>query len=152
MIRGLNELLDRYLKIALAILFSGLIGAVFLQVIARNILLVPITWTLDLAQLIFSWCIFLGAALAYRYGGHYLVNLWKENNRFEFVPRIVTFFASCAVIYILVRHGIEMSLIGLNRTTLSLNISEFWFYLPIPLCGFLMGLFLFEKLTKGDFR
>lgn len=150
MIAKLNDVMDRILQSVLAVLFSGLIGVVFLQVVARNVLKVPITWTLDLAQLIFSWSIFLGAALAFRYGGHYLVNLWKVDSPLEFLPRTVTFLASCVVIFVLTWHGIIMSMIGLNRTSLTLNISEFWFYLPIPLCGALMGLFLLEKLMNGN--
>jgi TRAP-type C4-dicarboxylate transport system permease small subunit len=152
MIAKLNSVLDRGLRSVLATLFVGLIGVVFLQVVARNVLKIPVTWTLDLAQLIFSWSIFLGAALAFRYGGHYLVDLWKKDSSFDFLPKTVTFFASCAVIYVLTWHGTIMSMIGLNRTSLALNISEFWFYLPIPLCGALMGLFLLEKLISGDMK
>ncbi|MFK8036205.1 MAG: TRAP transporter small permease [Hyphomicrobiales bacterium] len=152
MIAKLNSIIDRVLQSVLATLFAGLIAVVFLQVAARNVFKIPVVWTLDLAQLIFSWCIFLGAALAFRYGGHYLVNLWKEDSRLEFMPRTVAFLASCAVIFVLTWHGTIMSMIGLNRTSLSLGISEFWFYLPIPLCGALMGLFLLEKLIKGDLK
>ena len=54
------------------------------------------------------------------------------------------------MIYVLTRYGVVMSMIALNRLSLSLGISEFWFYLPIPLSGALMGLFLLEKLVNGE--
>ena len=150
MITKLNDIIDTLLQIILAFLFSNLILVVFLQITARNIFQVPVTWTLDLAQLIFSWCIFLGAALALRHGGHYLVDLWAKNSRFDFIPKFATYVASLAVIYVLIWHGALMSMIGLNRESLALNISEFWFYLPIPICGGLMVLFLIEKFIKGE--
>ena len=152
MIMKLNDAMDRLLRSVLAALFAGLISVVFIQVFARNVLKVPMTWTLDLAQLIFSWCIFLGAALAFRYGTHYLVNIWNEDSRFNILPRVVTFLSSCIVIFVLTWHGTIMSMIGLNRTSLALNISEFWFFLPIPICGTLMGFFLLEKLLNGDLK
>ncbi len=147
-----NSFLDSILQVILAILFSGLITVVFMQVVARNILKIPLVWTLDLAQLIFSWCIFLGAALAFRYNGHYLVDLWKKDSSFEFLPRSAVLIASLAVVYVLTWHGIQMSLIVLNRMSLSLNISIFWFYVPIPICGALIGLFLLEKVIKGELK
>ncbi|WP_306261232.1 TRAP transporter small permease [Pararhizobium sp. IMCC21322] len=150
MLKTLGDTLDRIFQMVLACLFAGLIGVVFMQVAARNILMVPMTWTLDLAQLLFSWCIFLGAAFAYRRGGHYLVNLWPKNSPLNIIPKIATYLAAAIVVYVLVRHGIIMSLIGLNRVALSLNISEFWFYLPIPICGAFIGLFTIEALLDRN--
>ncbi|CAN0485418.1 unnamed protein product [Scytosiphon promiscuus] len=146
MLKILGDTLDRIFQMVLACLFAGLIAVVFIQVAARNILMVPMTWTLDLAQLLFSWCIFLGAAFAYRRGGHYLVNLWPKNSPLNIIPQIATYLAAAIVVFVLVWHGIVMSQIGLNRVSLALNISEFWFYLPIPICGAFIGLFTIEAL------
>lgn len=148
MLKALGDTLDRIFQMVLACLFSGLIAVVFIQVAARNILLVPMTWTLDLAQLLFSWCIFLGAAFAYRRGGHYLVNLWPKDSPLEIIPKVATYLAAAVVVFVLVWHGVIMSMIGLNRVSLALNISEFWFYLPIPLCGAFIGLFTIEALLE----
>ena len=147
---GIADFIDRLVRGILALLFAGLIAVVAFQIAARNILLISAPWSLDVAQLLFSWCIFLGAGLAFRYREHYTVNLWPAHSPLDIIPGIAAFLASVAVIFVLIRHGIAMSGIGLNRLSLSLNISEFWFYLPIPVCGFLMALFQFEKLTKGE--
>lgn len=149
MLKTFGDALDRLFQTILAGLFAGLIAVVFVQVAARNILMVPMTWTLDLAQLLFSWCIFLGAAFAYRRGGHYLVNLWPDDSPLNIIPRIATILAAGVVVFVLVWHGALMSQIGLNRVSLSLNISEFWYYVPIPICGVLIGLFTLESLTSG---
>lgn len=147
---GIADFIDRLVRGILALLFAGLIAVVAFQIAARNILLISSPWSLDVAQLLFSWCIFLGAGLAFRYREHYTVNLWPAHSPLDIIPAIAAFLASVAVIFVLIRHGIAMSGIGLNRLSLSLNISEFWFYLPIPVCGFLMALFQLEKLTKGE--
>ena len=147
---GIVDFIDRLLRGILALLFAGLIAVVAFQIAARNILLISAPWSLDVAQLLFSWCIFLGAGLAFRYREHYTVNLWPAHGPLGMIPKIAAFPASIAVIFVLIRHGIEMSGIGLNRLSLSLDISEFWFYLPIPVCGSLMALFQLEKLTKGE--
>lgn len=144
-----NSRLNRISRNVLAVLFAGLIVVVFVQVAARNVLHLPLTWTLDLAQLLFTWCIFLGAAFAFRQGGHYLVDLWPDNRRLNQILGFVTHGATAVVVYVLVWHGLLMSQIGLNRMSLSLNISEFWYYLPIPLCGLLIGLFALENLLTS---
>ncbi len=144
-----NTALERIFGYLLACLFAALIIDVFIQVFARNALQVPMIWTLDLAQLLFSWCIFLGAALAFRKGAHYVVDLWPAQGRFHIVPVAVSFLASAIVIFVLIWNGALMSQIGFNRLSPALNISEFWFFLPIPLGGVCMALFLCEGIIEG---
>ncbi|XWN29656.1 MAG: TRAP transporter small permease [Devosia sp.] len=147
MLRRINNGLERVFGPLLAALFAGLILVVFAQVTARNVLEIPLIWTLDLAQLLFSWCIFLGAAFAFRRGEHYHVDLWPTHGPLRWIPLLVPLVASAVVIYVLVRHGVIMSEIGLNRLSPSLGISEFWFFLPIPIGGALMGFFLLERVA-----
>lgn len=149
MLMHFNTALERLFGYVLAGLFSGLILTVFLQVTARNILKVPMVWTLDVAQLLFSWCIFIGAAFAFRKGGHYVVDIWPKAGPLNFLPTTASLIASVIVIYVLIWNGTVMSLIGFNRFTPSLGISEFWFFLPIPLGGVCMALFLLEHMIEG---
>lgn len=149
MLFRLNNLLERYFGYVLAALFAALILVVFLQVMARNVLEIPLIWTLDVAQLLFSWCIFLGAALAFRKGEHYVVDLWPSQGPLNWIPVVVPLLASATVIFVLVRNGIVMSGMGLNRLSPSLGISEFWFFVPIPIAGAFMALFLAERVFTG---
>jgi len=149
MLSRLNDRLERAFGYVLAALFAALILVVFLQVMARNVLEIPLIWTLDAAQLLFSWCIFMGAALAFRKGEHYVVDLWPEHGGLTWIPAAVSLAVSAAVIFILVNNGAAMSGIGLNRLSPSLGISEFWFFVPIPIAGVFMALFLVERLLAG---
>ena len=147
MLQTINDRIERLVGGTLALLFTGLILTVFMQVVARNILLIPLVWTLDLAQLLFSWCIFLGAALAYRRNQHYQIDLWPKGGALEWLPRIAVLMGSVVVLFVLIRNGYAMTVIGLNRESQSLGVSEMWFFMPIPIGGFLMALFLLENLT-----
>ena len=143
------DVLERAVAWALGALFAGLIAVVAMQVLARNVLEVPMIWTLDLAQLLFVWCIFLGAALAWRKGGHYEVNLWPAAGPMAQVPRIVAVFATLAVVWVLIVNGAAMTQIATRRTSQTLGISEFWYFFPIPLCGGLIAIFLVEAVARA---
>lgn len=148
MIIRLNAVIEQWVGRALAVVFAGLIAVVFIQVAARNVLQIPMIWTLDLAQLLFAWCIFIGASLAFRQGAHYIVNLWPSTGFMDNLSTRASMVLSAIVIFVLISNGVKMSLIGLNRESPSLGFSEFWFFVPIPVCGVFMLLFLVEHVLR----
>ncbi|MFK7893837.1 MAG: TRAP transporter small permease [Granulosicoccus sp.] len=154
MITRFNAATQRIVHWVLALLFAGLISVVALQVLARNVLRLPMIWTLDVAQLLFVWCIFLGAGVAFRQGAHYIVDLWPASGLFARLPVLVSFAASLAVVYVLAKYGVEMTEIAARRQSQSLGISMAWYFMPIPICGVLVGLAMLEKvetvLTKRE--
>ena len=139
----------RAAEIAAGAMFFGLICAVALQVIARNVLRIPILWTSDVAQLLFSWLIFIGAAIGLRQGAHYFVDvLPAADNAFR---RGVTWFglaASVVVIFILVTNGWALTMARARGEIQSIGISRLWLYVPIPISGAMMALFLVEIALK----
>ena len=149
MLTRLNDMVERVSLWVLAFLFAALILVVGVQVLARNVFQVPMIWTLDMAQLLFSWCICLGAAVAFRQKRHYEVNIWPTDGAVTVVPRIAATIGSILVIYVLAWHGLEMAQITLPRFNQSLRISEVWFIAPIPLGGALMALFLVEQILEA---
>ena len=148
MITRLNAAIEAWVGRALAVAFAGLITVVFIQVVARNVLQLPMIWTLDLAQLLFAWCIFIGAALAFRQGAHYIVNLWPSASFMDSLSTRASMLLSAIVIFVLIFNGVKMSMIGLNRESPSLGFSEFWFFVPMPVCGVFMLLFLIEHVLR----
>lgn len=127
--------------------FLALVVTVGLQVGARNIFRMPLIWTLDLAQLLFSWLIFIGAAVAFRRGAHYMVDIWPETwGGFRFLLDIVGVLSAALVVYVLVVHGWTLTEIRRTSTVASLGISHSWMFLPMPLSGGLMALFLLEAI------
>ncbi|WP_048646693.1 TRAP transporter small permease [Nitratireductor soli] len=129
--------------------FLAMVVTVGLQVGARNVLKLPLIWTLDLAQLLFSWLIFIGAAVAFRRGAHYVVDLWPENwRRFRFVLEIVGVLAAAIVIYVLVVHGWTLVEIRSTSNVSTLGIAHSWMFLPMPIGGGLMLIFLIEAVQN----
>ncbi len=147
LLRSLNRYLDTGLRYFLAFLFAGMIVVVFTQVFARNVLQVPMVWTLDMAQLLFSWCIFIGAALALRWDAHYVLDLmpghWKISRT---SLKIIAHIGSVIVVGVMLYNGLIFTDMGLTRFAPALGITEFWFFLPIPLSAALMIPFLCEQI------
>lgn len=140
----INDIAEAVVSRLMAAAFAALIGVVAIQVLARNVLSMPVIWTLDVAQLLFAWCIFLGAGVAFRHGTHYIVDLWPAEGPLSVIPVATSFVASAVVVYVLVRHGIDMAEIMSRRRSQTLGISFFWYFVPIPICGALIGLAMLE--------
>ncbi|MEO0385943.1 MAG: TRAP transporter small permease [Pseudomonadota bacterium] len=146
MLTRLNTFVEGLVGWLMAAAFAALIGVVALQVLARNVFAMPMIWTLDAAQLLFAWCIFLGAGIAFRRGAHYCVDLWPPSGPLARVPVICAFIASGVVVYVLIWHGLEMAEIGARRQSQTLGISLYWNFVPIPIGGVLIGLALLEQI------
>lgn len=130
--------------------FLAMIATVALQVTARNLLGLPFIWTLDLAQLLFSWLVFIGAAVAFRRGAHYTVDIWPEDRpRLDLVLRVIGYAAAAIVVFVMLRYGWNLTRIRWSGSVQSLGISRGWMFLPIPLSGALMLLFLIEAIGDG---
>ena len=149
MLKRLNDRLEQALRALFALLFALLIVVVFAQVTARNVLEIPSIWTLDAAQLLFAWTIFLGAAVALRHGAHYRLELvppgWARTN---LALDGVAHLAAVVVVLVLLRHGLVFAEIGLRRTSPTLRLAGTWFFAPIPLGAAAMALFLIEAVLE----
>lgn len=145
MINHLSNIAVRITETFLWIGFAGLIVTVALQVLARNVLLVPMIWTGDVAQLLFAWLIFIGAALGVRKGVHYTVDVLPMHSPFVRAATFwISFAAGLGVVYLLVWHGWTLASIRASGTVQSLGISRFWMFAPFPVSGALMLLFLID--------
>lgn len=156
MLRSLNGYVERMLLAGLALGFAGLIATVSAQVIARNVLEIPLIWTLDVAQLLFAWCIFIGAAVALRRGGHYALDLFPADQvTLRRAVGLISFAASVIVVFVLIRYGAVLATMGWRQESAAIGISGSWFFAPIPLSGVFMALFLAEHavdLMRGGVR
>jgi len=144
----INSIMETMAGWLLAALFAALIGVVALQVLARNILAMPMIWTLDVAQLLFAWCIFVGAGIAFRKGTHYVVDLWPAKGPVTWIPATTSFVAAVVVVCILIRNGIDMADIMSRRKSQTMGISLAWYFAPFPICGVLIGLALLERIER----
>lgn len=148
----LNRLCDGVSKIVGTLswmAFAALIATVALQVIARNILKVPMIWTSDLALLLFTWLIFIGAATGLRKGAHYVVDLLPIHRPpVRLFATIMGILSGLAVAWLLGVHGWTLARMRASGEIQSLGLSRFWIYLALPASGYLMALYLLEMIAN----
>ncbi|MYZ48304.1 TRAP transporter small permease [Propylenella binzhouense] len=143
-LKTVNAGLEHALAVLFSLLFGLMIADVLLQVVSRNSG-VAVLWTLDLAQLLFSWCIFIGAAVGVRRGSHYVITLLPEGmRRANSALKLVSDAVIVTVALVMVAQGFAFSAMGSSTDVESLGISQYWYFLPIPLSGILILVFILE--------
>ncbi|MBP0616136.1 TRAP transporter small permease [Jiella mangrovi] len=149
MLRRFNAMVAKVVEFGLWLGFTALILTVGLQVLARTILKIPLIWTPDLAQLLFSWLIFVGAAIALRRNAHYNVDMLPPSwTRLDAPLALVGFLVAAGVIYLLTVNGTVLAQLRMSGTIQSLGISRGWIFASIPVSGVLMALFSIEALVE----
>lgn len=145
MLERFCDRLNRVAEILTGAMFFGLIFTVALQVVTRNVLRMPMLWTGDVAQLLFAWLIFVGAAIGLRKGAHYAIDLLPQDNAFVRAGiEWISITAGAVVVYIMMVNGWALASLRASGEVQSLGISRLWLYAPIPTGGAMMALFLVE--------
>lgn len=129
-----------------SIIMMAIVALVFIAASSRY-LGSPINWSVDLAQGLFVWVVYLGASLAARDDRHigvsYFVDLLSPA-----LKRIVTIAGNLLVIVFLgcvVYYGIVVSVINVNRQLTSIPISYSFITIAASVGCFLMVLTITGK-------
>ncbi|HSR10743.1 MAG TPA: TRAP transporter small permease subunit, partial [Thermodesulfobacteriota bacterium] len=93
-----------------------------------------------------QWVAFLGAAVGVRRMRHFGIELVvkKFPPKAHRVVEILVPFIIAVVAVTLVTEGYKLILVNSNRIYSSMDVSYIWAYLPIPLSGILILVFLVE--------
>jgi TRAP-type C4-dicarboxylate transport system permease small subunit len=130
------------------ILVVALAVIVFLQVFNRFVLKAPLAWSEDLAMLLFQWVAFLGAAVGVRRTRHFgielVVKMMSARTR-HWIEILVIPLVVGAVAVVMIFQGYSVIQFNLNRVYSSMDLSYIWAYLPIPISGVLIIIFLIEQ-------
>jgi len=70
----MRSLLDRIVGGALALVMGGMTVLVFASVVLRYVLNSPVTWSEELASLLFAWLTFVGAYVGFRSRSHIAID------------------------------------------------------------------------------
>ena len=100
-------------------------------------------WSEEINTLLFSWVSFLGAGAIARHGHHIGVDMvyGRLGKRGQYNLRFLYMILSLVVVFVMVYFGTKMALfVGKYQKSLYLDISLFYFYLPIPIGGVIFGL------------
>ncbi|MFQ3622536.1 MAG: TRAP transporter small permease subunit [Acetobacteraceae bacterium] len=119
------------------------------QVAGREVLGVPALWTQEAALLLFTWCVFLGSAVAVRRSAHYVCEVLPPSMpRGRACLKLVGDAGIAVGAVVLFWGGLGFAEIGLFRDLETLGIAEAWQMAALPVGAALMLLFLAEVVAE----
>ena len=127
-----------------AVMVVALAIIVFVQVFNRFVLKAPLAWSEDLAMLLFQWVAFLGAAIGVKRMRHFGIELVvrKLPEKIHHKLELIVPFIMGIVALTMITEGIGLIGFNKNRIYSSMDLSYIWAYLPIPVSGCLMILYI----------
>jgi TRAP-type transport system small permease protein len=137
---------DNLIEGVCAGLMVALTLVVFVQVFNRFVLKTPLAWSEDLAMLLYQWVVFVGAALGVKRLRHFGIELVVRQlpQRLRHRVELLTPLAMAIVALVMIVQG--WAILGLNRNRIyaTMDLSYTWAFLPIPLAGVLILLYLIQ--------
>jgi len=147
-LREINKAIDSIIKKICIILLIFFTAVVLLQILARNYIKVPMSWTAEVALFLFLWSVYLGSAIAIRSRQHYIVEVLPKI--FIRTTAIMTTFSDIiifGILFVLIWGGVKFSGMGFHRFFISLPISMAWLFVAMPISGIVMCLFGIENVV-----
>jgi len=151
LIEGFDKWGERIMIKTGAALMAVIVAVISVGVFKRYVLDSPLVWTEELSTFLFIWVSFLGAAVASSRKKHILVDIFV--NRLSPAKRrlaalvlngLIVLFLALVVI-----GGIKLQPITATHASVTLNIAKNWYYLPVVLACFYMGVLHLGELLKA---
>lgn len=133
--RKLNRFFDRILYGSTAVFSIAFFIIVIIAVSSRYIIKAPILASIELSRLFFVWSCFLAAAITYRRKAHVAITFGFN----KFPPKLqkaVQFLNYCIILIfsgIVLYYSILVNKLLWTSELPMLEISQSWFYVPVPL-------------------
>ncbi len=143
----MKRVLENLVESVCMVLVVALAVVVFLQVFNRFVLKAPLAWSEDLAMLLFQWVAFLGAAVGIKRMRHFGIELVvkKMSPKARHAIEILVPFIVGIVAVTMITEGYKLIQFNTNRIYSSMDLSYVWAYLPIPVSGALIIIFLIQQ-------
>ncbi len=133
-----------------ALLLVGMCLVAVAKVASRYLLASPFTWAEELATILFSWVVFVGASLALKKNEHFSMDVVVD--LLPGVPkkllRAVGLLLVLVFCLLIISYGIRLAVLNWYVKTAVLEISRAWLYLAVPFGGTLMLLRASEMLVR----
>ena len=117
-----------------------MVTAVFMQVIFRYVLLLPLSWSEELARYTFMWTTFLGASVALRLNSLPNITLGLKLFPIKLQPYLylITNALTLVFCYHFVVYGTEITMVVAPDTSPGLDFTMSWAYAALPVGGLFM--------------
>jgi TRAP-type C4-dicarboxylate transport system permease small subunit len=136
----MRSLLDRMVDGVLALILGAMTVLVFASVVLRYVLNSPVTWSEELASLLFAWITFVGAFVGFRSRSHIAIDTLVV----FLPPRVRRDMNRCvevvvlAILGLFVWQGVRLCLTTWGLEFPALEISRGYLYLSLPVGASLM--------------
>ncbi len=120
------------------------------QVFSRYILKNPLGWTEELVRFVFIWSIFMGAVIASKNRQHIRVETFHKylsNSVNTFIEIFVNISIVIFFIYI-IPPAFRYALYAYHIKSTASEISMFFVYISLPLCGVFMTIYYVSHIIK----
>ena len=152
-LQRISDIINRATEVILVIVLSAMAVVVFLQVIFRYVLNLPLFWTEEFARYCLVWCSLLGSAVAVKRGQHIAVTLFLE--RFPSALRrgltITALISVLVILTVIFWGGIQLVVITWAQISPALRVSMSIPYLAVPVGAALMlvhtVIFILQAIT-----
>ena len=134
------------IEAACAVAVVALALTVTVQVFNRFVLKTPLAWSEDLAMLLFQWVVFLGAALGVERMRHFGIELVVRQfpERIRHWVELLTPIVMAVVALVMIFQGWTILSFNTSRTFPTMDLTYTWAFLPIPLAGVLILIYLIQ--------
>ena len=121
---------------------------VFLQVVFRYVLSMPLAWAEESARFLFIWVALLGAALGVKDRAHFAITLVVDRfpRQVREAVRVLLALGGSYIFYVMVTEGWMLVLLNRNQESPAVGIVMSIPYLVIPISGLLMLYFTWADL------
>ncbi len=147
--RTFFETMTRLEESVSQIFMAFIVFLVFIAALTRFIGY-PINWSVDIAQAVFVWVIYIGANQALRNSRHIGIDLLfnRFNARVRFVLLIAIHLAIIVFLATIIVGGIHITVINAGRILNDIPISYSFVTIAVPVGSFLMILTTIGKLVR----
>ncbi len=150
MISRLNEVIFKFLENIIVVLLFGLTLIAFLQLMSRYLLHISSGGVDELIRLAFVWVISIGSAITFRRKAHVGITFFANRlkGKASILLQLLVNLILSALMIVIIKAGIDMTLMGVTQISEYIGISMAYFYSCIPSGAFLSLLVFLEELVK----
>lgn len=142
----ISDLLNRVCEVLLIVILSAMAIAVFMQVLFRYVIHLPLFWTEEFARYCLVWASLLGASVAVKRGDHIAVTLFLEKMPHKFSNKLLILarISVAIILTVMTWGGINLVIITSAQISPALRVPMAVPYLAVPIGS---GIMLFHMLT-----
>jgi len=136
----ISHIVNRITEIAIVIIVSSMAVVVFVEVIFRYVLHLPLFWTEEFARYCLVWSSLLGAGVALKRGGHiavtFLTDAFPKGMRTQTSLLVHIFVAS--FLGIVFWGGFCLVIITRHQLSPAMRVPMSWPYMAVPIGSLIM--------------